>query len=97
MDKMRTTGGCLNNPANLKFCTFNMDNETVKWTGHTNDAPLAVKYGFIQYAYDTIKTMNYGLRNMIGTISEGYARKKYIARIEQGGSQFTEIVKDLMI
>lgn len=97
MRKIRTAGGNMNSFDNLPFCIFNMDNEQVKWMGCTEDASDTLKAAYIQYATETVKTMNYSLNNMIGTSSEERARQKYLVKVVEGGQQFIEAVKDLLI
>lgn len=96
-EQIKHTGGTMNKVANLKYCIFNMANESVKWTGYTDDAPLSVKRGFVVYAYDKIKTANDGMFGMIGTGSEDFARGRYLKRMEQGGPQFLELVQEYFI
>ena len=97
MAKISHTGANMNVPAYLRYCIFDMNNEVVKWMGHTPDAPEKVKVGYKLYCYERINTMNYTLGSMIGTPSENFARKKYMGKIEPGGEQFYAIIKDFMI
>lgn len=96
MAKLRHVAHIIN-AQNLPYCIFNMSNENIRWVGYADDAPAAVKLAYVQYAYDMMKNMNYTLNSIIGTSSEDYARKKYNAKLAEGGEQFNEIVKDLLI